>query len=178
MALTFGGNNASTTYTGIISGLGNMTKTGSGTFSLGSTSTYAGSTTISAGTVKLASTVAPPAGATAIYNFNFSDAQDSTATANNGAVVGGATYVPGTKGLGVNLNGSQYVTVPYNAAALGLNAYTVSIWVNPNSGTQNANATLISTRNGGETTFDLQLVSAGGRDHGAARGYWNWGCMD
>jgi len=52
--LTTGGNNASTTFSGVISGTGNgITKIGSGTFTLSGSSTYTGSTTVSAGTLAL-----------------------------------------------------------------------------------------------------------------------------
>lgn len=48
-ALTAGGNDASTTFSGVISGAGNFTKTGAGTFRLSGASTYTGTTTVSNG---------------------------------------------------------------------------------------------------------------------------------
>jgi autotransporter-associated beta strand protein len=51
--LTFGGDNSSTVYGGIISGAGNITKVGNGTFAVTATQTYNGTTTISAGTLQL-----------------------------------------------------------------------------------------------------------------------------
>jgi fibronectin-binding autotransporter adhesin len=58
VALTTGGNNANTTFSGILSGTGSVTKTGTGTMTLSNASdTYTGSTTIaSTGTLKLAAT--------------------------------------------------------------------------------------------------------------------------
>ena len=47
--LTTGGANTSTSFAGVISGSGGLTKQGSGTFTLSGTSTYAGITTVSAG---------------------------------------------------------------------------------------------------------------------------------
>ncbi|WID97602.1 autotransporter domain-containing protein [Bosea vestrisii] len=49
--LTAGGNNASTTFLGTISGTGGLTKTGTGILTLSGTSTYSGATTVSAGTL-------------------------------------------------------------------------------------------------------------------------------
>jgi fibronectin-binding autotransporter adhesin len=51
--LTTGGNNASTTYGGVISGTGGLVKTGTGTQTLVGDSTYTGGTTITAGTLQL-----------------------------------------------------------------------------------------------------------------------------
>jgi len=49
--LTVGGNNSSTTYSGILSGGGSFTKTGSGNLTLSGTNTYTGGTAVSAGTL-------------------------------------------------------------------------------------------------------------------------------
>ncbi|WP_192871722.1 beta strand repeat-containing protein, partial [Variovorax sp. JS1663] len=52
--LTSGGNNSSTTFSGLISGSGGLNKTGTGTWTLsGDNSAYIGSTTVSAGTLLL-----------------------------------------------------------------------------------------------------------------------------
>ena len=53
VALTVGGNNASTTFSGAISGSGSLTKAGSGTFVLSGSNTYSGGTRVSAGTLQL-----------------------------------------------------------------------------------------------------------------------------
>jgi fibronectin-binding autotransporter adhesin len=49
--LTAGGNNTSTTFSGVLSGTGGFTKSGTGTLTLTGANTYTGPTTISAGTL-------------------------------------------------------------------------------------------------------------------------------
>lgn len=51
--LTTGGNNASTTFTGIILGAGSLAKTGTGTFTLAGDNLFTGTTTISGGTLQI-----------------------------------------------------------------------------------------------------------------------------
>ncbi len=51
IALTVGGNNASTTYSGVLSGAGSLTKNGSGTLNLNSNQAYTGGLTINNGAV-------------------------------------------------------------------------------------------------------------------------------
>ena len=52
IALTVGGNNNDTAYSGAITGLGSVTKVGSGTLTLTGVSLYAGATTINGGTLQ------------------------------------------------------------------------------------------------------------------------------
>ena len=53
VALNVGANNSNTTYSGILSGGGSLTKVGAGTMILSGANTYSGTTTISAGTVAI-----------------------------------------------------------------------------------------------------------------------------
>ncbi|MCL4207729.1 MAG: autotransporter-associated beta strand repeat-containing protein, partial [Pirellulaceae bacterium] len=148
------GDASSTTFDGTISGDGSLVKQDAGTLTLGGPNSYAGTTTVNAGTLQIAdATVAhfPLEG-----NLNDASGNGHMATA-----VGNPVYSSAGKfGHAITLNGSsQYLTVPYHAD-LSLNSYTVSLWVNihaqPAVGA--SGPALVSTRNGGDTTFDLQYT--------------------
>jgi autotransporter-associated beta strand protein len=51
--LTMGDNNGTTTFSGVLQGMGSLTKTGSGVFTLAGANTYTGPTVVSAGTLAL-----------------------------------------------------------------------------------------------------------------------------
>jgi len=95
VALTAGGNNASTTYSGIISGTGSLTKTGTGTLILSGTNTYSGATTITAGTLQVGNATASTAGtAGSIASSSIAVGGGATLiTANNGALNNTATAI-------------------------------------------------------------------------------------
>ncbi|MFA5262762.1 MAG: autotransporter-associated beta strand repeat-containing protein [Opitutaceae bacterium] len=81
-ALTTGGDNSSTTYSGVISGTGgSLTKTGTGTFTLSGANTYSGTTTINQGTLKLgASNVLSDSTAVSIVSGATFDVNNQTET--------------------------------------------------------------------------------------------------
>ena len=54
---------------------------------------------------------------------------------------------------------NSYLQIPHSAADQ-LSTYTVSAWVNASS-FSSGNPTIFSTRNGGDTTFDVQLLPSG-----------------
>jgi autotransporter-associated beta strand protein len=159
---TIGVAGGSGTFSGIVQNNGNGTlslvKTGSGTETLGGTNTYGGSTTILGGTLQTSGT--GTGSDVAHYAFD-GNANDTSGNGNNGTLVGSPTFTTGRFGQAVSLNGSsQYVTVPYSAG-LGLNAYTVSTWVDIASQpavNSVSGPALVSTRNGSDGTFDLQYM--------------------
>ena len=88
--LTTGGNNTSTTYSGVMSGTGGLTKAGTGIFTLSGVNTYTGATTINAGTLRLgaanriADTSALTVAGGATFNLNnFAETIGSLAGAGN-----------------------------------------------------------------------------------------------
>ena len=96
----------------------------------------------------------PPTDVLAHYALD-GNALDSSGNNLNGTENGGPTYVAGQFGQAISLNGSQYVSVPYDAA-FALNTFTVSAWVNVN--TRPTNFAILGTRLGGpDNTFDLKL---------------------
>jgi autotransporter-associated beta strand protein len=68
IALTVGGNNATTTYSAAISGLGSLDKAGTGTLTLSGTSTYSGATTINGGILNLTGALSSTAGTVTVNN--------------------------------------------------------------------------------------------------------------
>ena len=132
VTLVVGNDNATSSYSGVLSGSGSLQKVGTGTLILDSTNTYTGSTTISGGTLELANTAeppGPPAGSTlwldATKGLTLSGANvlswaDQSGNGHNATGVSGyyATYT----GSGPNgqpalyFDGSAYLTEPVSAS--------------------------------------------------------------
>ncbi len=97
--LTAGGDNSSTSFSGVISESGALTKTGSGTLTLSGANTYTGATTVSSGTLalgaddRLTATTDVNIGATGTFSLNTHSQQigDLTALADGAAVDFGTT---------------------------------------------------------------------------------------
>lgn len=87
VTLNVGGNNASTAYSGAISGLGSLIKSGSGKMTLSGADTYTGTTTVNVGTLVR--------NGTHVGGGNYSV---------TGTLGGSGTITPGT-GAGITING-------------------------------------------------------------------------
>jgi autotransporter-associated beta strand protein len=99
--LTIGGNNLSTTFSGVISGSGKVSKSGSGTLALNGANTYSGVTTVSAGTlggsgsvadqvtVAASATLAPAAGTKKVATFTIGKSLTFQASSNYACLLSG-----------------------------------------------------------------------------------------
>ena len=89
VALSVGGNNASTTYSGSLGGGGSFGKTGGGTLTLSGANTYTGNTTISGGTLNLGNSSALAGSMLDYNNYGGSLSFGSLTSANFGGLQGG-----------------------------------------------------------------------------------------
>jgi autotransporter-associated beta strand protein len=97
ITLTVGGNNATTSYAGSLTGSGGLVKTGTGMLSLSGSNTYAGTTTISQGGLTISSSAALPGYATA---GRFSVASGATLGVTNGVDDAAVGAILATNNLG------------------------------------------------------------------------------
>ncbi|MBG6079082.1 autotransporter-associated beta strand protein [Rubrivivax gelatinosus] len=171
--LTAGGDNTTTTVTGVISGTGSLVKQGSGTLTLSGSNTYGGTTTVSAGTLSIASdgnlgsgtvnlaggSVLNVSGATTIDNAivltGNSSIGNSNAVTLSGAI-SGAYDLTKTGSGNLTLSGSN----SYGATYVSAGTLSVSSDANLGSGAVNlaAGTTLALT---GATTVDNAIVLGG-----------------
>ena len=145
VALTVGGNNASTAYSGTLSGSGSITKTGAGTFVLSGSNSHSGGTAVNAGTLQIGNANALGTGALTVnggtldLNSNsvtvqaFSGAGGSvtnTAIATSStltAIVSGSltfagSLVDGAGSVTLTKSGSGTLVLSGSISAAGLNA--------------------------------------------------------
>ncbi len=100
--LTAGGDNTSTTYSGIANGTGGLIKTGTGMLTLSGANTYTGLTTVSAGTLKYGANNALSSGALTVSGGTF---DVGTFADTIGAVTLTSGNITGTTGV---LTGTSY----------------------------------------------------------------------
>jgi autotransporter-associated beta strand protein len=98
IALTVGGNNATTTYSAAISGLGGLVKAGTGMMTLSGTNTYSGATTINGGTLNVTGAISSGSGTMTV---NSGGALAGTGSVAKPATIGsGGAISPGNGGAG------------------------------------------------------------------------------
>jgi autotransporter-associated beta strand protein len=192
--LTAGGDNSSTTYSGVLSGTGGLTKAGAGIFTLSGANTYTGATTINAGTLQVAGgaaiadtsavTLANVAGATLDLNGTN---ETIGSLAGGGALGGNVALGVGTLTAGGNNAATTYSGVLSGTGGLtkagtgiftlsGANTYTGATTINAGTltlGAANRIADTSALTVAGGATFNEQLCRddrvTGRRGHCHAR---------
>ena len=179
--LTLGGNNASTSFSGVIGGNGSMTKTGTGTLTLTGASGYTGTTTISAGTLMLTAT--GELQSSVQNNANFENAGRvnglvtntgdlySTGTLAGGLTNSGTAAIAGTVTGAVSNSGvmglvgstSGIGTVSQTAgSSFYLNGFNTSIGSFIGAGTVYTGGATLTLNGGGVSSFDGSITGSGG----------------
>jgi autotransporter-associated beta strand protein len=96
-ALTLGGNNSSTTLSGVASGTGSLTKSGTGAFTLTGTSSYTGATQVSAGSLIVNGAIATSSDVSVASGATLG----GTGTLPSVAITSGGNLSPGDAGTGI-----------------------------------------------------------------------------
>ncbi len=97
-ALTAGGDNTSTTMSGVISGTGGLTKSGTGTLTLDGANTYTGTTTVSAGTLEVGDASHTSASLASAVTVGSGGTLRGHGTINGDVTNGGTVYPGGSIG--------------------------------------------------------------------------------
>ncbi|MFD0895026.1 autotransporter-associated beta strand repeat-containing protein [Luteolibacter ambystomatis] len=153
-SITVGALNASTTYSGIISGATNVTKTGSGTWTVSGVNSYTGTTTISGGKMEVTGSLATGSAVSV----------GSSGTLAGTGTIGGDTSVSGTLAPGV-ATGTLAFT---NSLAL-LSTAQLNWDLNPANTAIGGGVNDLATI-GGSLTLDGVLNLSGGTFTGLAEG--------
>jgi fibronectin-binding autotransporter adhesin len=148
--LTTGGANSSTTFVGVISGSGGLTKQGTGTFTLAGSNSYAGATTVSGGTLELLGGAAiADSGAVVLDNTAGVNLLVSTSETIGSLAGGGAS------------GGNVQIAAGQTLATGGANSSTSFAGVISGSGGLTKQGTGTFTLSGTSTYAGITTVSAG-----------------
>ena len=179
--LTTGGDNTSTTFSGVISGGGGLTKTGSGVFTVSGTNTYSGITSVSSGVLRLGSAGGVPSSSAlsvsvaigATFDLNNFSATIGSLSGAGSVTLGSGTLTSGgdntsTTFSGV-ISGTGGLTKTGTGALTLSGADTFTGAVNVNNGVVIAqdSAALGSTAGGTTVASGAELRIAGGIAVGA-----------
>jgi autotransporter-associated beta strand protein len=151
--LETGGDNTSTTFAGVISGTGALTKDGTGTFTLTGANTFSGATTVDAGTLEAAA--ANALGATSGITVN-----------------SGGTLLLSNTGTTDRIN---------DAATIDLSGGTIAFNGNVTEGTSPGTGALTLTTNsiidflGGDAVINFGASNLASWTGGATLSIYNWG---
>lgn len=150
-ALTTGGNNATTTLSGAISGAGTVTKNGTGTMTLSGANTFTGATTINGGTLNASATNA--LGSTTAITINAGATLLLSGAGISDRVNNAAT---------VNLNGGSIAASGNLSETLG--ALTLSANSTIDMGTGSSSLTFASVTNPSSSVLTVSNWTSGGTD--------------
>src|SRR5204862_470870 len=152
--LTAGGTNATTTFSGVMSGTGGLTKAGTGTLTLSGVNSYTGTTNVSAGTVSVNGTAIADAsnvtvGSGATFDLTGSETVGSIAGAGN-VTLAANTLTAGGSNASTTFSGIMSGTGGLTKAGTGTLTLTGA---NSYTGTTNVSAGTVSV-NGTDVVDD------------------------
>jgi len=148
VALTVGGNNASTTYSGALGGLGALNKNGTGTFTLSGANTYTGATNVNAGTL----TITGSLGTSGVFAGAITGNQTGTTLNITNATIYASSLTTNNTGSTANVNIS------------GTSSVTLSGALNINNNNGAGQAGLFLT--GGTVNANSVYIGRGGQNYG------------
>ena len=166
---SIGNNNASTTYSGSLTGAGGLTKIGNSTLTLSGSSSYAGATTISAGTLNLTGSIT---GAGGNVNVNSTAKLTGTGTINRTVNVNsGGTISPAGDGTVGKLTTNAQAWAGSSTYTWDISNATTAAGTGYDTMTVNGALTINAT-SGNKMT--IKVVSNGPATGWSRNSVWHW----